>query len=197
MDTAQMDLQQRIEKNWWVLLLLGVALTLFGLCLFFWPAKTSVVLVFITAWFLLVSGIIAAVGSIVERSEGWGWQFAGGVLGIIIGGVLVLNPVVGTAIAVSLQYYLLGIVALCIGAVTMISGKHTADTVGYQWSWGKFFLGLLIVILGILFLLFPVLGILTLLWTIAGFAFVGGIVTIVLAFQVKGQAGKVELEKSV
>jgi uncharacterized membrane protein HdeD (DUF308 family) len=191
MATSQSYTLQSFAKAWWVLLLWGLAFLIAGLCLLFWPVRTAAVLVAIVAAFLLVSGIIGAISSVVHRDSGWGWRLAGGILAILVGIVLLANPVAGALIVVAVQFYLLAFGLIVTGIASMVGGKYTADSIGYQWSWGNFFLGVLEVLLGIFLLFRPLLGILTLLWLLAVLAIVGGILLIIHSFRVKGLADMV------
>lgn len=188
METTQAYLQQRFGNNWWHLLLLGIALIALGLVLIFWPLKTAAVLITIVAIFLLVDGIIDVVGSLMSREAGWGLRLTGGVLGILAGIFLLLNPLASAAIAILLQYYVLSFVIIIKAFLRMIGGTRTAGTVGRQWSWGNFFMGLLELLIGLFLLANPLLGILSLIWIIALIAIVGGIIVVFLSFRIKGMA---------
>jgi uncharacterized membrane protein HdeD (DUF308 family) len=188
MATSQSYVLQSFAKAWWVLLLWGLTFLIAGLCLVFWPIRTAAVLIGIVAAFLLVSGIIGAISAIVQRDSGWGWRLGGGILGIVIGIILLANPVAGAFIVLAVQFYLLALGLIVMGIVTMVGGKYTSDSIGYQWSWGNFFLGVLEILLGIFLLFRPMLGILTLLWLAAIVAIIGGVLLIIQSFRVKSLA---------
>src|SRR5215472_13774529 len=82
-----------------------------------------------------------------------------------------------------------GLAFLIAGLCLLFWPVRTAsDAVGYQWSWGNFFLGVLVILLGIFLLFRPLLGIFTLLWLTAILAIIGGVLLIVESFRVKGLA---------
>ena len=188
MTTSQSYAFQSFAKAWWVLLLWGLAFLIAGLCLLFWPIRSAAVLVATMAAFLLICGIIGAISAVVHRDSGWGWRLAGGIVGILVGIILLANPVTGALIIVSVQFFLLAIGLIVMGIATMVGGKRTSDAIGYQWSWGNFLLGVLEVLLGIFLLFRPLLGIFTLLWLTAILAIIGGVLLIVESFRVKGMA---------
>jgi uncharacterized membrane protein HdeD (DUF308 family) len=188
MATSQSYMLQSFARSWWVLLLWGLTFLVAGLCLLFWPVRTAAVLVAIVAAFVLIAGIIGAISAVVDRDSGWGWRLAGGILGILVGIILLANPVAGALIVVAIQFYLLALGLIVMGIVTMVGGKYTADSIGYQWSWGNFFLGVLEILLGIFLLFRPLLGIFTLLWLVAIVAIVGGVLLIIQSFRVKSLA---------
>jgi len=188
MTTSQSYALQSFAKAWWVLLLWGLTFLIVGLCLLFWPVRTAAVLVAIMAAFLLISGIIGAISAVVHRDSGWGWRLAGGILGILVGIILLANPVAGALIIVTVQFFLLALGLIVMGIAMMVGGKYTSDAIGYRWSWGNFFPGALVALLGIFLLFRPLLGILTLLWLTAILAIIGGVLLIVESFRVKGLA---------
>jgi uncharacterized membrane protein HdeD (DUF308 family) len=188
MATSHSYVLQSFAKAWWVLLLWGLAFLIAGLCLLFWPVRTATVLVAIMAAFLLVSGIIGAISAVVQRDSGWGWRLAGGILGILVGIILLANPVAGALIVVAIQFYLLAFGLIVMGIATMVGGKYTADSIGYQWSWGNFFLGVLEILLGIFLLFHPLMGTFTLLWLLAILAIIGGVLLIIQSFRLKSLA---------
>jgi uncharacterized membrane protein HdeD (DUF308 family) len=188
MATSQSHALQSFAKAWWVLLLWGLTFLIAGLCLLFWPVRTAAVLVAILAAFLLISGIIGAISAVVHRDSGWGWRLAGGIVGVLVGIILLANPVAGALMIVTVQFFLLALGLIVMGIATMVGGKHTSDAIGYRWSWGNFLLGVLVVLLGIFLLLRPLLGMFTLLWLTALLAIIGGVLLIVESFRVKGLA---------
>ena len=188
MTTSQSDALQSFAKSWWVLLLWGLTFLIAGLCLLFWPIRTSAALVAIIAAFLLISGIIGAISAVVHRDSGWGWRLAGGILGVLVGIILLANPVAGALVIVTVQFFLLAFGLIVMGIALMVGGKHTSDAIGYRWSWGNFILGVLVVLLGVFLLFRPLLGIFTLLWLMGILAIIGGVLLIVESFRVKGMA---------
>jgi uncharacterized membrane protein HdeD (DUF308 family) len=188
MATSQSYALQSFAKAWWVLLLWGLTFLIAGLCLLFWPLRTAAALVAILAAFLLISGIIGAISAVVHRDSGWGWRLAGGIVGVIVGIILLASPVAGALIIVTAQFFLLAVGLIVMGIAIMVGGKYTSDAIGYQWSWGNFFLGVLVILLGIFLLLRPLLGIFTLLLLTALLAIIGGALLIIESFRVKSLA---------
>jgi uncharacterized membrane protein HdeD (DUF308 family) len=149
------------------------------------------VLLTLVALFLLIDGIIDLVSAVVHRDAGWGWLLASGIIGILAALFLLANPLLGAFSMLLFGYYVLGFAAIFKGIMRMLSGKRTADMVGYQWSWSNFFLGVLELIIGIFLLARPLLGMFSLFLLLAMIAIVGGIVTIIQSFRVKNLMSKV------
>ena len=52
------------EKNWWLLLLRGIAAIVFGMLAFAWPGLTLLTLILFYGAFALVDGVLAIVAAI-------------------------------------------------------------------------------------------------------------------------------------
>lgn len=68
-----------LAKNWWLLLLRGIAAIVFGVLAFAWPGLTLVTLVLFYGAFALVDGVIALVAPSRAapnpcRPGGWWWS---------------------------------------------------------------------------------------------------------------------------
>ena len=111
-------------------LALGVLLVIAGVVALVFPLIAAVTAALYIGWFALVAGIIAIVVAIRTRSEPqFGWRLAVGALYIVLGLLLVANPVAGAAS-----------LALFVGAVMAVSGvveivlafRHRP---GSGWGW--------------------------------------------------------------
>jgi len=172
------------SHGWALLLLWGVAWVILGLFLLFRPAVTAVLLVQVMAVFWLVGGVIDLMNGLTHAAQpGRGWRILGGVLGAGAGVILMAHPILGAIVTIAFQYYLLAFTAVGIGLINLFGGFRSSL------SWGGSLLGLIQVILGIFLLTHPLLGMLSFLPTLGMVVIVGGIVTIVAAFRVKGAAG--------
>ncbi len=81
-------------KNWWVPMAVGVLLVAVGIYSFTVPDATYTSLAFIFALSFIAIGIgeIYFAFSNSKTLKGWGWYLAGGVLLLMIGGALLVNP---------------------------------------------------------------------------------------------------------
>ncbi len=84
-------------RTWWVLLLEGIVGIIFGILAFAWPGATALVLLYLVAFWALVTGIME-IGSafVVPGSAGqrWGLGLAG-LVSIIFGVILIIFPGAG------------------------------------------------------------------------------------------------------
>jgi uncharacterized membrane protein HdeD (DUF308 family) len=170
-------------RDWWVVLIWGIVALLLGLMLLLRPGFTTISLVRVMAAFWVIGGFFDVLGSLLYREEGAGARLLLGIISMLVGALLLANSVLGTAILVSVQYYLLGFIALIYGIVMML--KQGART---RWSWGQFVLGMLQAFIGIMLLAHPTVGILGFLAALGVLIMLGGILAILLSFQVRRAA---------
>lgn len=94
-------------QHWWVMLLAGIVGVAFGIAaLYYFPELSLTFAVVWTAYWLTVSGVIAAYIAWQERSAGlsWGWTMAFAALAIVAGVLAFMNPQATLA-------WLLGVIA--------------------------------------------------------------------------------------
>src|SRR5215471_13250695 len=83
-----------LVRNWWALLIRGLAAIVFGLIAFFMPGVTLAALVLLFGAYALVDGVFAIISGIraAQRHERW-WPFAlEGLLSIIVGLIAFAMP---------------------------------------------------------------------------------------------------------
>jgi uncharacterized membrane protein HdeD (DUF308 family) len=82
-----------LAKNWWLLLLRGVAAIIFGVLAFAWPGLTLLTLILFYGAFALVDGVLAIVAAITGGAPAprW-WLVIVGLLGIAAGLLTFLMP---------------------------------------------------------------------------------------------------------
>jgi uncharacterized membrane protein HdeD (DUF308 family) len=90
-----------------------VFLIVAGIVAMSWPDITLWALAVVTALGLIFSGAVRVTAALMDRPDGWGWLFAGGIISLIIGGMAIAWPAV-TVLALAI---LLGIRLIVFGAV--------------------------------------------------------------------------------
>jgi uncharacterized membrane protein HdeD (DUF308 family) len=93
-----------VIRYWWIFLLLGTLLIIFGALVFTFPAKAyaDLTLFFILAFAL--NGLFELVFALTNHKKiaGWGWHLAGGIFDLAAAAVLFFTPVLA---AVSLPLF--------------------------------------------------------------------------------------------
>ena len=95
------------------LLVEGIVGVLAGLAAFFWPALTALVLLYIIAFWAIVTGVLEIIGAIRLRQviKNEVWLIIGGVLSVLFGLLLVAAPGTGALAVV----FIIGVYAIIFG----------------------------------------------------------------------------------
>ena len=108
----------------------------------------------------------------------WGWKLFIGIISIILGGVVLMYPIVAAVTLPVVFVWVLGFWGLINGIVLLVMAFRGG-------GWGAGILGVLGIIFGIALMVnynVPGMG-LAMLWLIALAAFIGGILMIIQAFR--------------
>jgi uncharacterized membrane protein HdeD (DUF308 family) len=115
------------HDRWWVLLLEGLLGVVAGIATFFLPLLTTLVLLYVIAFWAIVTGILEIAAAIRLRKDIQGeWMLAlGGAVSVILGVLLLLFPTAGV-LAVA---WMIGWYAILFGLMLFILGlrlrKHS------------------------------------------------------------------------
>ncbi|MCP4140130.1 MAG: hypothetical protein GY755_07550 [Chloroflexi bacterium] len=176
-------LKEAIASLWWMPLVRGILLIIFGMIMFSSPGSTLLSLI----WFMGIYWIVDGIFSIIEGLRGHTeksrtWTIVGGIFGILAGIFIVGNPVIAGMIGSGFLATLLGIATIANGTVIIFAGRNG------QWTWWGLIMGILYVIFGIVIFSHPLLTMSTLVWIFALWALISGVLAIVLAFKMRGLA---------
>jgi uncharacterized membrane protein HdeD (DUF308 family) len=186
MSTPSMTLLPRpmlhaLAKNWWLLLLRGIASIVFGVLAFVWPGLTLVTLVLFYGAFALVDGVIALIAAFsggARPAPTW-WLVIVGLLGIAAGIVTFVMP----GITALLLIVFIGAWALVHGIFEIIGAIQLRKEIDNEWM--LILSGVISVLFGLIVLLAPGAGALGLIWAIAAYSIVFGITFIALALRLR------------
>ena len=169
------------EAVWWLVLLRGIFMVVFGLIALVWPGIALLTLVWVFGFYAILDGIAAIAIGIRTRGEPhWIWTIVQGVASVLAGVIALIWPGL-TALAL---LFVVAFWAIVLG-IGEIGGAFASRKGGSNaWGW-TLAAGILNVIFGVLLLIWPAGGILTLIWLVAIFTLAGGIALIVLAFRVR------------
>lgn len=169
------------KPMWEALVFRGVAGILFGISAVFWPSETLVVLVYLFGIYILVSGLVSMVESVVSLTKGsnWFWRMLIGIAELGVGLYLVRHP------AVTFTTFILvaGLVLIARGVLEGLMALLEDNTATNRML--LIISGILSVLVGIVILLQPVSGGIAFVWILGLYALVTGPIWVALGLDVK------------
>ena len=166
---------------WWIILIQGIALLLFGILFLTAPAATLVTLIFFLGVYWLIGGIMDIV-SIFMNKTAWGWKLFSGIIGIVAGILIMQHPLWASVLVPATLVWLLGLMGIVIGVVGIVRAFQ-GD------GWGAGILGIFSIIFGLILLGNAMLASIGLPLLLGIFGLIGGGISIWQAFQVKKAQG--------
>jgi uncharacterized membrane protein HdeD (DUF308 family) len=176
-----------LARNWWALVLRGLAAILFGVLAFAWPGITLFVLVLFFGAYMLVDGIFAIVAAVRAAGEEdrWWLLLIQGTLGVLAGLVAIFWPGL-TALAL---LYFIAAWAIVTGIMEIVAAIRLRREIEGEWALALS--GALSVLFGVLLVVLPApAGLLSLVWLIGAYAVATGVLLLILAFRVRSEASK-------
>ena len=173
-----------LAKNWWLLLLRGIAAIVFGILAFAWPGITLLSLVILYGAYALVDGVLsvaAAIGGGGGAAPRW-WLVVVGLLGIAAGLLTFFWPQI-TALVLLM---FIGVWALIHGVFEIIGAIRLRKEIDNEWM--LILSGALSVLFGAAMLIMPGAGALALIWVIGAYSIIFGILFVGFAFRLKKHA---------
>jgi uncharacterized membrane protein HdeD (DUF308 family) len=173
-----------VSDAWWSVLLRGIAAIVFGVITFLWPGITLAALVLLFGAYAFVDGISAIILGIREygERERWWATVLVGFVSVAAGVITFLMPNI-TALALLVVIAVWAIVRGVFEIGAAIRLRHAIEG-----EWLLALVGVLSIAFGVLMLLYPGAGALALVLWIGAFAFVSGIMLVILSFRVRGMA---------
>jgi uncharacterized membrane protein HdeD (DUF308 family) len=169
-----------LAKNWWMLLLRGIAAIIFGVLVFAWPGVTLLTLIWFYGAFVLVDGVLAIIAAIAGGAPAPRWWLAiVGLLGIAAGLLTFLMP---GLTALVLLFFIAGW-AIATGVFQIIGAIKLRKEIDNEWL--LVLSGIVSVLFGVDMMLAPGAGALALLWVIGAYAVITGVLIVALSFRLK------------
>ena len=170
-----------LTRNWWAVALRGLAGILFGIITFVSPGISLAALVLLFGAYAFADGVLSIVSAVRRRgADRWWLLLLQGVVGIGAGVVTLLWPGI-TAIALLV---VIAAWALVGGALQVAAAIRLRKVITGEWLLALS--GVLSIALGVLLVVFPGPGALALVIWIGAYAFVFGILLLVLGFKLRG-----------
>jgi uncharacterized membrane protein HdeD (DUF308 family) len=182
------DVAERVARNWWLLLLDGILLVVAGVLIFNIDWTVRSLAAFIGAVFIVQGAVSALTSGIDDRVRRA--NVVSGLLSIATGVLIIVWPSPGiVAVAIILGAWLI------VGGTVTVSGALAARRFLPNW-YRLLALGALEIPLGVLALANPGSTLAALITVAAIWGIVIGVMTIVLAFEVKGLPADVDKQFS-
>ncbi len=93
---------EKTIKRWYLMLFVGLVFVVLGIWTLATPADSYVALSFVFALGFLISGLAGVIFAFGNRHQYWGWTLVLGIINVVVGILLLLNPV---ASMVTLPFY--------------------------------------------------------------------------------------------
>ncbi len=172
----------QLARNWWVLVLRGLAAVIFGILAILWPGLTITVLVLFFGAYALVDGIFAVIAAITHRAghDRWWVMLLEGLVGIAAGILTFFYP----AVTALVLLYFIAAWAILTGILEIMAALRLRREIEGEWL--LVFSGILSVLFGVVAVIFPGAGALAVIWLIAVYAIVFGLLLIALGLRVRG-----------
>lgn len=172
-----------LAKNWWAVLLRGIASIVFGVLAFAWPGITLWTLIILYGAYALVDGLFALYAAVTGNGAAprW-WMAAVGIAGVLAGIVAFAWPGL-TALTLVM---LIGAWAVVSGIFEIVGAIRLRKEIDNEWM--LILHGVLTVIFGALLLAMPGAGALAMVWVIGAYAIAAGILLALLSFRLKKHA---------
>ena len=143
---SEQQAKEALASLWWMPLIRGILLVLFGILMFTQPGATLLRLL----WFMGIYWIVDGVFSLIEGVRGHPeksrlWMLLSGILSIL-GGLFILgNPIAAGLGGSALLAYLIGITVIISGLMLIFAGRDKDGV--RQWSVWGLIMGILYVLL--------------------------------------------------
>jgi uncharacterized membrane protein HdeD (DUF308 family) len=173
-----------LAKNWWLVLLRGIASIVFGVLAFAWPGITIISLVIVYGAYALVDGLFslyAAIRGETGPAPRW-WLAVVGVAGVLAG---IISFAVPGVVALWLLL-LIGAWAIVSGIFEIVGAVRLRKEIDNEWM--LILHGAISVLFGVLLMAMPGPGALALVWVIGAYAILGGVILSALAFRLRKHA---------
>jgi uncharacterized membrane protein HdeD (DUF308 family) len=172
-----------LARNWWAVVLRGVAGIIFGIVALVLPVATIAALVLLFGAYALVDGIFNIVAAVTGRTgeRPWWTLLLAGLVGIGAGLATFFLPGL-TALTL---LYVIAAWAIVIGVLEIAAAVRLRRVITNEWWLGLG--GALSIVFGVLIMLAPGAGALVMVLWIGAFAVVYGIALVVLGLRLRGR----------
>jgi len=176
---------QAVPKNWWIVLLRGLAACILGFLSFGNPYIALWVAAILLGILAIISGSLNVIAAMRSRPSNpkWWLVLGRGLLLIVIGMFILGAPWLGITLAVGVVVILLGIAFVIAGAIDIYAAIRVRKEIDNEWS--IIASGIFAILLGLIFATTPWLFGSVFIIVLGGFLLVFGVLQIVSAFRLR------------
>jgi uncharacterized membrane protein HdeD (DUF308 family) len=165
---------------WWLVLVEGILVALFGLLLLAAPGASLFFIVQLLGLYLFIAGIFRIIDIFIDSSS-WGLKLVAGILCLIAGLAVLRHPLWSTIAAPAGLVIIVGFLAMLQGAAGLV--------VAFQGGgWGMGILSVLGILFGLILVINPLIGVAALPFILGIFMLIGGVGAVVQAFRMRREA---------
>jgi uncharacterized membrane protein HdeD (DUF308 family) len=170
-----------LARNWWSLIIRGIAAILLGVVTFAWPGITLAALVLLYGAYALVDGVMAIIGAVraVQSHERWGALLIEGIAGIVAAAITVAWPGI-TALAL---VFVIAAWAIVTGVFELVAAVRLRKYVTGEWLLALG--GIASIAFGVLIIIAPLAGALVIALWVGAYTLVFGVLMIALGFRLR------------
>ena len=171
-------MENQVSSNWYMVLIKGIIMVLLAMLVLAGPADALVAYSIFIGIGFFIAGIVVIYRGFALKSvnTNWGWTVFGGFLDLVIGYIIMANPLYAAAILP----FLIGFWAVVYGIYLFIDAFADKGNMGW-----KIVGGLLIIILGNIIMFNPLLAGMTFAIWFGIILLVAGIYNIIGSFSLK------------
>lgn len=171
-----------IARNWWVVLIRGIAAILFALCAFIFPMSTWLAVGILFGAYAFVDGVFAIASAVraAQAHERW-WPFViEGIVGLLIAGITFYD----VQITIIALYYVIAFWAFVTGIIEIVAAFQLRKAIANELM--LILGGLISILFGVLLIARPAVGGAAVAYLFGFYALFFGITMIGLAMRLRG-----------
>ena len=180
------DFATAMARNWWVLLLRGAIAILFAVMTWAQPGISLAALVLVFGVYVLADGILGIWAALSGRkgNRHWWLLLLWGLVSVAVGVMTFVAPAItGLVLLMYIAAW-----AIITGVLQIVAAIRLRKAIKGEWLLGL--MGLLSIAFGVLLVAQPGAGALAVAWIIATYAFIFGVLAVMLAFKVRTLAAR-------
>ncbi|HEY1977119.1 MAG TPA: HdeD family acid-resistance protein [Candidatus Baltobacteraceae bacterium] len=173
-----------LARNWWALLIRGIAAVIFGILALVWPGATWVAIGILFGAYALVDGVFAIIAAVraAETHERWWPLVIEGAIGLIIAAITFYD----VGITILALYFTIAAWALLTGIMEIVAAMQLRKQLASE-MW-LILGGVLSILFAVLMWWRPIAGAVAVAWIIGIYAIVFGIMMIGLSLRLRTHA---------